>query len=133
MKKRIASIEEFNKERRRTRLRIEDLETLIEQDVRQLKETLQPVRVAGDVLKNFLAPEKDSFVSNTIGLTIDALISRLFFRKSKSLFKSIVVFLLSNVARNLVSKNSENIIEWLKKILATIKSDQEGEKEEAGA
>src|SRR5438105_15446215 len=115
MKNKIENLNDFKKEKRRVRLRIKEIEGLIEEDINQLKDSLKPWRLAGNAERNLLISEHDGVVGETIGLTVSGLIRKVLLRRANWLVKFIVVYMLKNYTRNLVLKNSDTILDWVKK------------------
>ncbi len=129
MKKRIESLKEFHAERRRVKARIAELEGLIQQDVQLLKESVKPMRLAANTVKNMFASDHDGVLGETIGLTVDRLIRKVLLRRTNFIVKFFVVLLMKNLTRNLVLKNSSNIMDWLKKQVTKFSSNHHDEKE----
>jgi len=105
-----------------SRMRINELEQQIKNDFQEIKAELKPSNVARNVLHDLLMSEKGGLMGATVGLTVDRLIRKLLMRKSNFVTKMIVALLARNYTRNLVSKNSDNIIDWVKSLFWKIKS-----------
>jgi len=117
--KKIKPYDQLQAELLLTRQKIAHLERLIEEDVAEIKSSLDPLKLAGQGVKHMLSSEKDGVVSESISLTVDALIKRLLLRRSNWMFKLAVAFFLKNYAKNLLSRNAGNILEWIKMKLRT--------------
>jgi len=122
MKRKIESLDDLNLARKASRLRIRQLEEQIRDDVEELKESLKPVNLAGRTLKNLMTSDRQTIFGESLSMTIDAFIKKLVLRKSGFLTRTIVAFMLKNYARNLVSKNSENIFEWIQSLFSKKKN-----------
>jgi len=119
--KRIESIKELREERRLARMRVLQLEEQIKIDFEEIKDDLKPLKMAGKAIKTMMVSEKDTVLGTSIGLTVDALIKKLFLRKSGFLTKTIVAFILKNYTRNIVSKNSDSILDWVQSLFLNYK------------
>jgi hypothetical protein len=105
-----------------SRMRITQLEQLIKNDFEEIKEAWKPSNVAKDIFHDLLMSEKGGLMGATVGLTVDRLIRKLLMRKSNFITKMVVALLAKNYMRNLVSKKSDNIIDWVKSLFLKIKS-----------
>ena len=112
--KKIETFEQLQQEKKLSRQKIAQLEFLIEEDIEEIKNSLNPIKAAGNAIKNVISSENDGVISESIGLTVDSLIKRLLLRKSNWAFKFIVAFFLKNYLRNSISKNSGSILDWIK-------------------
>ena len=102
--KKIETFEQLQQEKKLSRQKFAQLEMLIEEDIEEIKSSLDPIKAAGHTIKNLVSSEKDGVLSESIGLTVDTVIKRLLLRKSNWAFKFVVAFLLKNYVRNSVSK-----------------------------
>jgi len=117
----IENIHDLRQERTLTRIRLKELEQRIEKDFSEIKEDMKPANIAGRALKSMLSSRDNNIVGESISMTVDGLIKGLLFRKSGFLTKTIVAFIAKNYARNMVSKNSENILDWVQTLLSKLK------------
>ncbi len=111
--KKIETYRQLEEEKQFTKRKIAQLEFLIEEDVAQIKASLHPWTNAGHAVRNMVSSDKDGIMGESIGLTVDTLIKKLLLRKSGWITKLVVSFLVKNFAKNLVSKNAENILGWI--------------------
>src|SRR4051812_25621601 len=111
--KKISSYKELQEERRSSRQKLVQLELLIKEDIEEIKESLQPVRLAGQTVKKMVSSDRDGLLSESIGLTVDTLIRKFILRRANWIFRIGAAFLLKNYAKNVVAKNSDNIVGWL--------------------
>lgn len=120
--KKIESLQQLKQQRMLSRMRIVELEERIKEDFEQIKEDLKPLNIAGKALRNMMSSENNTVLGESIGLTVDTLIRKLLFRNSGFMTKLVVAFVVKNFARNLVTKNSENIIDWIQSLFLKLKN-----------
>jgi hypothetical protein len=102
--------------------RIKLLEQEIRDDVEEIKNDLKPVNVAVNTVRNMLSSEKHGLVSETLNLSVNALVKGLLFRNTSFVTKTLIAFAAKNFANNMVMKNSDNILDWLQAKLRSLKS-----------
>jgi hypothetical protein len=113
MRKKIESMDQLQDEIRLSKERITQLESLLEDDINEIKKSFQPVNVVGNTIKNMVTSEKNNLVNASINIAVDTLIKNLIFRRSNAVLKLLVSFVAKNLTKNLYSKNAENIKDWL--------------------
>jgi len=102
--------------------RIKILEQEIRDDVEEIKNDLKPVNLAMNTVRNMLSSEKHGIVSETLNLSVNAIVKGLLFRNKNFITKTLIAFAAKNLANNLVIKNSDNILDWLQSKLRGLKS-----------
>ena len=114
--KKIETYEQLVIQRSVTRIRIAELEGQINNDFEELKNEMKPWKIVRGVMRDLVASEKTDLVGASAGITVESLVNNVLFRKSNFITRTIVAFIAKNYTRNLVSKNSESIIDWMKSV-----------------
>jgi hypothetical protein len=117
-KKKIETLKDLRDEKKLVRERLLHLEKAIEDDVAAFKHDLESWSNAGHAVKNLFSSKKNGVMGATAGIAVDAIIKKLLFRKSNFIVRFLVSFILKNLVRNYVSKNSDTIINKTQKAVA---------------
>ena len=118
----IESYQQLREQRALARLRVKELEQQIKNDVDELKESFKPLNMARQAVSGMLSSDKHGMVSESIGITVDTLIKKLLFRNTGFLTKTLISFAVKNYANGMVSKKSEDILDWLQVHIKKLKS-----------
>ena len=118
----IESYEQLRKAKVLSKQRIKMLEEEIKNDVREIKEDLNPAKLVGSTIRNMFSSEKHGLVTESLNVSVNALIKGLLFRNSNFITKTLVAFAAKNLANNLVMQNSDNILDWLQSNLKKLKN-----------
>jgi hypothetical protein len=102
--KKIDKYEVLQDERRLAKQKIKLLEQQIEEDIADIKESLNPIRMAGQAVKGLFSSQRSGLAGESIDLTVDALIKDLLLKRTNWMFKLAVSFFLKNYAKNTFSK-----------------------------
>ena len=104
--------------------RVLELEKEIRNDFEEIKNDLRPLNIAGKTVRNMLSSEKHGLVSESLGMGVNALVKGLLLRRRGFITKTLVAFAVKNIANNVVSRNSDNIFDWLQSHLRKLKSSR---------
>lgn len=113
MKTRIENYKQLKNEIKLSRQKVAQLEILIEEDIADIRKSLQPVNMVGNTIRNMVTSDRNSLVNESINLTIDTLVKKLVLRKSNVFLKLIVSFIAKNFTKNFYFRNADTIREWL--------------------
>jgi hypothetical protein len=119
-KKKIETLKDLQDEKKLVRERLAKLEQDIMDDVESLKHGLESWRTAGNAVKTLFVSKQPGMLGVSVGAVVETLIKKLLLRKSNFVTRFIISFLLKNVARNLVAKNSDIIVKKVKKIMGNV-------------
>ena len=122
MRMKIESYEQLRKAKLLSKQRIKMLEQEIQDDVQEIKNSLNPVNLARNAIRNVLTSEKHGLVSESLNIGVNALVKGLLFRNTNFITKTLIAYAAKNLANNMVSKNSDNILDWLQTSLRKLKS-----------
>src|SRR5437868_2602452 len=111
--KKIETYKDLVEEKRLTKKRIAELELLIKEDMEDIKTSLNPLNLAHGAVRNIVSSRRNGVVGETIGITVDTLIKKILLRNSNWALKLATSFFLKNYAKNMVTKNADNIWHWL--------------------
>jgi hypothetical protein len=104
--KRINSYQELQQERLRAKERIRQLENQIEDDFSHwnVKNVLEDL---------FVSKSKNGILGESIGLTVDTILKKLLLRRFSWPLRFLASYFAKNYARNMYSKKSGNIYNWI--------------------
>jgi hypothetical protein len=119
-KKKIETLKDLHDEKKLVRERLEQLEQDIMNDVDSIKRDLETWKNAGTAVKSLFASKQSGVMGASAGVVVDALIRKLLLRKSNFVTRFIISFLLKNAARNIVAKNSDSIMNKIKKMVSSV-------------
>jgi hypothetical protein len=122
MKTRIESLSDLRDQKRLIKLRLKILEESISEDFHEIRDDLKPAKIVVNTIKDMFSSERNGIVDESISITVDTIIRKIFFRKSNFLIKTIVSFLVKNYTRNFVSHKPELILDWAHSLLDRLKS-----------
>ena len=118
----IENYKQLRAEKLQCRKRIKILEQEIKDDVESIKNDLKPINLAGSTIKNMLTSEKHGLVTESLNIGVNALVKNLLFRNTNFITKTLIAFAAKNLANNMVTKNSDNILDWLQSNLRKLKT-----------
>jgi len=116
-KKKIETLKDLQEEKKMVRQRLHHLEKAIENDLAAFKHDIESWTNAGHAVKNIFSSNKKGMMAASAGIAADALVKKFLFRKSNFIVRFIISFVLKNIARNYVSKNSDKIIDKTQKVV----------------
>jgi hypothetical protein len=120
----IESYQQLREAKVLSKKRVLELEKEIRNDFEEIKNDLRPLNLAGRTFRSMLSSEKHGLVSESLGMGVNALVKGLLLRRTSFITKTLVAFAVKNIANNLVSKNSDNIFDWLQSHLRKLKSNR---------
>lgn len=122
MNKRIRTYEELLEEEQRLRSQLESYKLVIADDIKLLKQSLNPFKRAAAVgRKLFTRGKGNPLLSVGLGFGIDLLLRRTLLARSGKLLKTVVPYFVKNYASHIFSgdhksKFSKTLRKWLKKL-----------------
>jgi hypothetical protein len=119
-KKKIETLKDLQEEKKLVRSRLEELENDIMNDVEELKQDLETWRTAGNAVRSLFVANKSSMLGTTAGVAVEALLKKLLLRKTNFVTKFIISFIMKNIARNLIAKKSDVIVDKVKKMIGDV-------------
>ena len=122
MTTKIETYEQLKAAKALSKQRIKMLEQEIKDDVEGIKHDLNPMNLVGNTVRNMLTSEKHGLVSESLNISVNALVKGLLFRNTNFITKTLIAYAAKNFANNMVMKNSDNILDWLQSNLKRIKS-----------
>lgn len=111
---RINNILELRQERTRLRMKIEDLEKGMQEDVDGIRNYFRPAHMAMQAAGKMFHRDNSGIAGVGINLAIDMLIRKVILRNAGWIYKLVVPMLLKNVTNNYVASHAENIVELAK-------------------
>jgi len=118
----IETYEQLKEQRLLTRIRIKQLEEQIKNDFMVIRNDLTPWNIASKTMRKMLHSEKHGLVGESLGMTVDVLVSKLFFRKTNFITKALIAMVAKNYVNNMVTKKSEVILDRLHSLIETVKT-----------
>jgi hypothetical protein len=124
-KKKIETLKDLQDEKKLVSERLYKIEQEILLDVEGIRQDLETWKTAGSAVKSLVTSNKSGVVNESIGTVVDAFIKKLVLRKSGFVTRFIVSFLLKNFARNYLEKNSDTIVQKIKKLVSKVTHKEE--------
>jgi hypothetical protein len=119
-KKKIETLKDLQEEKKLVRKRLADIEQDILDDVESFRGDVESWRNAGNAVKSLFVANKESMLGASAGVAVETILKKLLLRKTNFVTKFIISFLLKNVARNLVAKKSDVIVDKVKKMIGNV-------------
>lgn len=118
----IESYEQLRKAKMLSKQRLKMLEQEIKDDVQEIKNDLNPANLVRNTVRNMLTSEKHGLVSESLNIGVNAIVKGLLFRNTNFITKTLIAYAAKNLANNMLSKNSDNILDWLQTSIQKLKS-----------
>src|SRR6188508_2859595 len=90
MMTKIENYKELRAAKLQCRKRIKMLEQEIKDDVESIKNDLKPINLAGSTIRNMLTSEKHGLVTESLNMSVNALVKGLLFRRSNFITKTLI-------------------------------------------
>jgi uncharacterized membrane protein len=97
-------------------------EEAITNDIRAIEEALKPANLVSNAVSSIFRRKGDEagLLKSGVNFGVYFLIEKVLLRRSSGLVRNLVSFIASNVATNMVAKNSGTIMEKLKEVAGNI-------------
>jgi len=122
MKTKIKTLKDLRDKKRQIKMRMEILQEEISNDFHAIRDDLQPAKIVVHTIKDMFSSERNGIVDESVGIAVDTIIRKVFFRKSNFLIKTVVSYLVKNYTRNFVTNKPELILDWAHSLLDRLKS-----------
>ena len=107
--RKLSSYRDLQDEKIRSKLRLEELEYLIEEEISSWS--------LPHHLQDMVSSKRNGIVSESINLTVDNLVKNLLLRRRGWVTKFVAAYFLKNYANNFISKNAGKIFSWAGKLM----------------
>jgi len=119
--RKVNTIEDLVSERTRLKLKQSMLENEIEGNITEIKDTLKPLNLIKNGLKNVTHTKDDSdLISNSAGSIVEMIVRNVVFRNSGLITKWLLPKLVKNVTSNAVHNNKSFLLEKLADLVLAI-------------
>jgi hypothetical protein len=127
----ISNIEELRAEKVRLQVKKAALEEAIKDDIHEIKESLNPMNLLKSKVHHIKNGENgmgNKLLGTSLSFGLDFLITRLLFKKSGFLKKTIMSLLIHNIGSKVLTNKSGSIISAVKEFIEKLRSEYKNKK-----
>lgn len=118
--KRIDTLEDLKKEKKRLRARKLVLENSLKNDWGNVKQSLAPASLLLNSVNNSVTGNKPNLLNETLNSGIDLFLRRILLRNRGLLVKLIVPYLVKNFTGNYIKSHRNDIVSWIRNKISTV-------------